>query len=123
MEHGRPKRVGQLLRQEIAGLITKGLKDPRVGFVSIMAVRMSKDLRYADVYVSTYGDEKERKSSLIGLKNSAGFIRRELGKRIRLRYAPEIRFFDDKTLDEVFHLEDVFKELHEGERDDADEQS
>lgn len=113
MEKARPKRVGEQIRKEIAGLLTKGVKDPRIGFVSVMAVRMSPDLNYANVYVSLYGGESERKSSLIGLRQSAGWVRREIGKRLRLRVTPEIRFFEDTTLDDVYHLEDCFREIHE----------
>lgn len=113
----RPQRVAELVRQEIASLLTKGLKDPRIGFVSIMGVRMSADLRYANVYVSLFGSESERKSSLTGLRNSAGWVRRELGKRLRIRYTPEIRFFPDESLDQVYHLEEVFDEIHEQQRE------
>lgn len=110
---GRGQRVGELIRHEIAGLLTKGLKDPRIGFVSVMDVEMSKDLHYATVNVSLYGDEKERKSSLIALQNSAGWIRREVGRHVRLRFTPEIRFRTDETLDQVYALEKVFEEIHE----------
>jgi phosphoesterase RecJ-like protein len=110
---GRAQRVGELIRHEIAGLLTKGLKDPRIGFVSVMDVEMSKDLHYATVNVSLYGSERERKSSLIALQNSAGWIRREVGKHVRLRFTPEIRFKADETLDHVYALEKVFDEIHE----------
>jgi len=110
---GRGQRVGELIRQEIAGLLTKGLKDPRIGFVSVMDVEMSKDLHYATVNVSLYGSEKERKSSLIALQNSAGWIRREVGRQVRLRFTPEIRFRTDDTLDTVYALEKVFDEIRE----------
>ncbi len=113
---GRSNRVGELLREEIAKLIGKGLKDPRIGFVSVMEVRMSPDLHYANVYVSLFGDEAERKGSLVGLRNSAGWIRREVGKFLRMRYTPEIRFFPDETLDNVYHLEEVFEEIHTEQR-------
>ena len=120
----RAERVAEVIREEVATLLTRGIKDPRVGFVSVHGVRMSGDLRYANVYVSLFGSEKEKKSSLIALRNSAGWIRRELGKKIRLRFTPEVRFFEDTSLDDVFHLEDVFKELHDAEggapRDDED---
>lgn len=108
---GRAKRVAELVREEIGAMLTKGLKDPRIGFVSVMAVRMSKDLRYANVYVSAYGTEKEQKSSIIGMQNSSGWIRRELGKRLRLRHTPEVRIFKDTSLDDVYHLEEIFKEI------------
>jgi ribosome-binding factor A len=78
-----------------------------------MDVRMSPDLGVASVYVSLLGEEKERKRSLAGLRQSTGFVRRELGKRLRFRKTPEIRFFEDDSLDRVFHLEEVFKKLHE----------
>lgn len=115
---GRAERVAELIRQEIGKLLSKGLKDPRIGFVSVMNVRMSTDLHYADVYVSLYGEEKERKSSLIALRNSAGWVRREVGRLLRMRVTPEIRFHEDKSLDEVYHLEQVFERLHE-EQDKA----
>jgi len=111
----RARRVGEVVRAEIAALLSKGVKDPRVGFVSVMAVKMSPDLRYANVYVSVYGSEKEKKSSLIGLKSSAGWIRRELGKRLSLRLTPEVRFFEDSTLDDVYHMENLIKSLHDAE--------
>jgi len=113
MKENRLKRVGELIREEIAALLMKGVKDPRIGFVSVLTVRVSSDLRYANVYVSLYGKESERKSSLIALKNSAGWIRRELGRNVRLRFTPELRFFEDDTLDRVFHMEEVFREIHE----------
>lgn len=109
---GRPQRVGEVIRQKIAGLLAKGLKDPRIGFVSVMEVRMSADLQYANVYVSTLGSEAERKGSLIGLRSAAGWIRREVGKELKIRVTPEIRFFLDDTLDQVYHLEEVFEEIH-----------
>ena len=90
----------------------KGVKDPRIGFVSVMEALMSPDLSYADVYVSLYGTESEKASSLIGLQRSAGWIRRELGKRLRLRVTPEIRFKQDTTLDTVYRLEERLREIH-----------
>lgn len=122
---GRINRVGELVRQEVAQLLMNGVKDPRVGFVSVMSVRMSPDLQIANVYVSLLGTDSERKSSLAGLRRSAGYVRRELGKRLRLRFTPEVRFFPDDTLDQVYHLEDVFEKIHEEEghpRDSVDGQ-
>lgn len=108
----RPERVAELIREEIASLLMKGVKDPRIGFVSVMGVKLSPDLHYANVYVSLFGDEATRKSSLVGLQRSAGWMRRELGKAIRMRFTPEIRFFPDDSLDRVYHLEEVFEKIH-----------
>ena len=121
MSEARRNRVAALIREEIGNLLHKGLKDPRIGFVSVMTVRMSKDLRYANVYVSMYGNESEKKSSLVGLQRSAGWIRREIGRHLRMRVTPDIRFFEPTTLDDVFHLEEMFRELHL--EDAADESS
>lgn len=112
-ENSRATRVAEVIREEIARLLTKGLKDPRIGFVSVMEVRMSPDLRHANVYVSLYGGEAERKSSLIALQNSAGWVRREVGKCLHVHHTPEIRFFPDSTLDRVYQLEEVFQSIHE----------
>lgn len=111
-KEGRGKRVAEEIRKKIADLLVKGVKDPRIGFVSVMEVRMSPDLRYANVYVSLYGSESERKGSLVGLQQSAGWMRREIGRRLRIRFMPEIRFLEDTTLDRAFRLEEVFKEIH-----------
>ena len=109
----RAQRVGELIREEIAKLLQKGLKDPRVGFVSVMDVKMSADLKYADVFVSLFGDEKQKKSSLIALKNSEGWVRKQIGGAVRLRFTPEIRFREDSTIDNAYHLDDVFKQIAE----------
>lgn len=118
MGEGRARRVAELVKQEVASLLTRGVKDPRVGFVSVMEVRMSPDLRYANVYVSLYGSEKERKGSLAGLRSSTGWVRREIGKRLRLRHTPELRFYADTTLEDAFHLEDIFREIRAGRQED-----
>ncbi len=121
MSPGREKRVGVLVQQEIASLLTHGLKDPRIGFVSVMHVRMSPDLRYANVYVSLLGDEKDRTSSLVALRNSAKWLRGQIGRRLRMRYAPEIRFFEDTSIDDAFRLEEIFREIHAEEDDEGEE--
>ena len=115
--------MAEQVKQEIASLLTDGVKDPRVGYVSVMEVRMSPDLHYANVYVSLLGDEREKKSSLIGLRQASGWFRKEIGSRIRLRHVPEIRFFEDDSLDRVYHLEEVIRELHEEEDGDGDDQA
>ncbi len=117
----RVRRVEEAIKAEIASMLIKGLKDPRIGFVSVMVVRVSPDLRSANVFVSLYGSEQEKKSSLAGLRSSAGYVRKHIGKTLRLRFAPEVKFFQDTTLDEVFRLEQVFKELHDGEEAPADD--
>ena len=120
MPHGRPTRVAEEIRKLVAELLLNGVKDPRVGFVSVMGVKMSPDLAYADVFVSLYGSDQEKKSSLVGLQRSAGWMRREIGKHLRMRVTPEIRFSEDTTLDAAYRLEEKFKEIH-AEQDGHDD--
>jgi ribosome-binding factor A len=88
----RADRVADLLREALADLLLREIKDPRIGMVTITAVEMTDDLRHARVYFSTVGDEPARQRSLRGLQSAAGFIRREVSHKLQLRYAPEITF-------------------------------
>ena len=123
MPYGRPTRVAEEIRKLVAELLMKGVKDPRIGFVSVMGVKMSPDLSYADVFVSMFGSETEKKSSLVGLQRSAGGMRREIGKQLRMRVTPEIRFREDTTLDNAYRLEEKFKEIHAEEEHHDDRNS
>ena len=111
-DYTRADRVASLVHEEIARLLQREFKDPRLGFVSVMGVRMSPDMRFANVYVSLYGSESEKKSSLIALQNAAGWFRRKVGRILRVRHIPEIRFFEDDSLDRVYHLEEVLEHVH-----------
>ncbi len=108
MEYSRALRVGEEMKKEVSRIIRDELKDPRIGFVSVTGVRVSNDLRHAKVFVSVYGDSEEENTSLDALKNAAGFIRREIGKRISLRHTPEIVFESD---DSIAHSEKIKKLL------------
>jgi len=114
----RAERVAALIHEEVAKLLTKGVKDPRIGFVSVTHVRMSRDLRYANIYVSLLGEHTEQRRSLAGLQSSSGWMRHEIGKYLHLRFTPELRFFQDESLDKVFALEDMFRQLHENEENE-----
>ena len=96
----RPKRLGQLLKQEISELLLREIKAPRSAFVSITSVDVAPDLRHAKVLVSVLGSESERKSTIAGLHSAAGYIRRELAARLSLKYAPEIRIMYDDSIEE-----------------------
>ncbi len=96
----RQKRLGELLKKEISDMMLREIKDPRIGFVSITAVDMTADLRHAKVFVSVLGSESERNASLAGLRSAAGFIRREIGHRVRLKYTPEISIAYDSSIEE-----------------------
>ncbi len=95
----RPQRLGEAIREEVARMATFELKDPRLGLVTVTRVELSADLVHARVYVGVLGSEEERRRSLEALHGAAGFVRRELGHRLRIRQVPEIEFRYDKGLD------------------------
>jgi len=95
----RPERLAEEIREEIARMIASELKDPRLGFVTVIRVELAHDLRHARVHVGVLGDEREREKSLAALGSAAGFVRRELGRRLRIHHTPEIDFRYDKGLE------------------------
>ena len=101
-------------------MIATELKDPRLGFVTVVRVELAQDIGYARVYVGVLGSEKEREKSLLALKSAAGFVRRELGKRLRIHHAPEIDFRYDKGLDATDRVARLLQEDAERERPPAD---
>ena len=107
----RTDRLGELFREEISKLLQKGLKDPRVGFATISRVDITEDLSYAKVLVSVMGSDKEKRDTLIGLKNSSGFIRQFLGKGIKIRKIPELSFVLDENLEHAMRIESILAEL------------
>ena len=112
MQGKRAERVGTLIKEEVSHLILRSLKDPRIGFVTVTRVRVSDDLRHARIYVcSAEGGKGHRSEALIGLKSAAGFLRGELTRRLRLRYAPEIVFLPDDSLEQELHLAELLRQV------------
>ncbi|OPY59084.1 MAG: Ribosome-binding factor A [Pelotomaculum sp. PtaU1.Bin035] len=109
----RSERLAEAIKKEVSELLRDELKDPRIGFVSITAVKVSKDLRYADVFASVFGDPADQKATIEVLSKAQGFIRGELGKRIRLRYTPEITFKLDQSIGRGTHLIKLMEEIRE----------
>jgi ribosome-binding factor A len=117
----RSERLAQEIREEVARMIATELKDPRLGFVTVVRVELAQDVGYARVYVGVLGSEKEREKSLLALKSAAGFVRRELGKRLRIHHAPEIDFRYDKGLDATDRVARLLQEDAERERPPVDD--
>ena len=112
----RTDRVSVLIQRELSDIIQRELKDPRVGFCTISQVQVSADLRYADVKVSVIGDKRQKRNSITGLKNAAGFLRREVVQRIGLRHAPELRFELDDSVDQLMRIDRLLKRIHTQEK-------
>ena len=115
LDFKRAERVGDLIKREISEMLIRGIKDPRIGLATITKVTISDDLRVAKVYFSIVGGEADRERARRGLVSATGFIKREVGKRIRLRYVPEIVFEFDPSLEYADHINRLIQELHEQE--------
>ena len=122
MEGKRSEKVADLIQREVAEMLVKSIKDPRIGFVTITKVTVSEDCRFAKVYFSVAGTLAERESSGKGLNSAKGYIRKELGRRLRLRYTPEIVFQFDPSIEYAIHMEEVIRNIHRGEEPNGDEE-
>jgi ribosome-binding factor A len=108
-EFKRSERVGDQIRMEIADILMTKVKDPRIGFVTVTAVDVSDDLRNAKVYISVLGSDISR--TFEGLKAARPFIRSELGRRLNLRFVPELNFREDHTEEEAAKLSRLMDEM------------
>ncbi|OPL10120.1 MAG: ribosome-binding factor A [Firmicutes bacterium ML8_F2] len=116
MSENRIRRVAEQIKKDVSQIIGSQLKDPRVaGITSVTEVQLSKDLRYASIYVSIFGNETEREEMLQTLIRATGYIRSEIGRRIKLRYTPEINFYLDNSMEYGAHIDSVIKSLKEKE--------
>jgi ribosome-binding factor A len=107
----RQNRIAGEMRKEIADIIRNSIKDPRIpDLVSVIAVRVTKDLSYAKVYISVFGSEDEKNDAMTALKNASGFVRREIGQRIKLRYTPEILFLPDDSIEQGIYINNLINE-------------
>jgi ribosome-binding factor A len=107
----RAARVKEAMKKEISDILQREIKDPGIGFVTLTDVEVSKDLRYVNVYVSVYGSEESKKESMEALERAKGFIRTEIGKRIRLRHTPEISFHFDDSMERSERIFRILKEV------------
>ncbi|MCG6199859.1 30S ribosome-binding factor RbfA [Psychromonas antarctica] len=130
-EYSRTSRVSQQIQKELARILQQEVKDPRIGMVTISGVDVTRDLAYAKVFVTflTIG-EQTNDESLEGLNAAAGYIRRLLGKAMRLRIVPEVRFCFDETLTEGLRISELVSnavkvdktKLAESERTEEDDE-
>ncbi len=113
----RPNRIGEEIKKEVVLLIRNGIKDPRVdSLVSITDVEVTRDLSYATIYISRYGNEQQRQDALEGMKAAARFIRSELSKRLKLRTVPELIFKLDDSLEYGAKIETILHQIHQEEQ-------
>ncbi len=123
-EYSRKQRVKQLLREEISRLLQREVKDARVGMVTVTDVEVSADLKHATVYVQASGDEDRKAEVIAGLSSAAGFIRSRLGRELRIRRAPELRFVIDRAQEYAARIHELLSQVERSEEapEDEDEQ-
>lgn len=97
----RVSRVSELIKREVSLMLLNGIKDDRVGagMVSVTDVDVSGDLQHAKIFVSIYGSEEAKAETMAGLKSATGYVRSELGARMRLRRTPEVMFVEDRSIE------------------------
>jgi ribosome-binding factor A len=114
----RNERLRELIKTEFGAILQRDLKDPRIGFVSVMDVEVSNDYSHVKIFVSIMGDEEAKRITMEGLESAKGFIRTELGHRIRLRHTPEVHLIADNSIEQgsrIFELLDEVKKEQRGE--------
>lgn len=118
MKHKRCDRVAESIHETISVLLSRGLNDPRIGFVTITAVDVSEDLHLAKIHYTVIGDEAAKTSTSAGLESAKGFLRREIGRALTLRSVPEIAFFYDHSQEYGNRIDSILREI--GQEHDGD---
>ena len=111
MQGRRTNRVGHLIQMELSQLILHRVKDPRLGFVTVTHVDVAPDLRSACVFYSAMGDDKAKRASQVALGKAAGFLQKEIGTTLQLRYTPRLKFLFDDSLDQGLVIDRVLREI------------
>jgi len=114
---GRAERVAQALKEEISKIIHDDLKDPRIGFVTVTHVELTKDLRYSKVFFSILGKEAQQQKTKDALDNSLGFIRSLIAERMMLRFVPQIVFKQDRSAEYSLQIEEALNKIKELENE------
>ena len=109
----RREQLEKALKKEINNIIYRKINDPRIKFVTLTRIKVSTDLKYADIFVTIFNDEFQQKKTLKGLKSATRFIRGELAKDLELRFVPKIEFKIDKDLEHQYKLSKIITEVHE----------
>src|SRR5579875_2564640 len=114
MRGGRMRRVDEAMRMVLSDAIATDLKDPRVGFVTVTAVKTSPDLRHARVYLSVLGDATEREETLDGLRSAHGFLQRRLARELTLKHTPTLTFEYDGSVDHGMRISELLDQVGHG---------
>lgn len=107
--YSRAERVSNKIQVAITDLLSKKMQDPRIEMATISGVRLSPDLRVADVYITVFGDKKKIRDALEGFKKSKGFIKKSIAPKLGLKYMPELRFVRDDSFDKAARMDELIR--------------
>ena len=119
----RAERVADLIKEEVSRIMLREIRDPRIQQITITDVKVTDDLRFAKLFFVPLGQNSVHEETMAGLRQACGFLRKELGKRLRLRYVPNIEFLFDESFAYGDRIERILAELHKAETPDAGEDS
>lgn len=125
MNNKRLNRISGEVKKVVSEVISNGLKDPRINaMTTVTKVEVTRDLRFAKIYISVFGDKSEKDDTILGLESAKGFIRKEIGTRIDLRYAPEPIFYLDESIEQGLYMTKLIEEVNKSstEQEQKEEQ-
>lgn len=111
MSSQRPERVQEAIREEVAKIVQQELKDPRLGFITITRVELTRDLRFARIFFSVLGDAKAKKRAFYGLNSAKGYIKGKLADKVKLKFMPDIVFKIDDSFEKTKEIFDILEKL------------
>ena len=118
MEYKRSDRVGEMIHKELSLIFNRGLKDPRIGYVTLTAVDVTADLSIAKVYYTVIGDDQARKETAKGLEKATPYIRRQLAQQLKMRHTPSLVFKYDTSIEYGNHIDSLLKDIADERNDD-----
>lgn len=115
----RINRISEEVKKLVSQLLYNGIKDPRINtMTTVTRVEVTRDLSFANIYISVLGDEDAKKNAIEGLTSAKGFIRKEIGRNLDLRHVPEPRFHLDESIEQAIHMSELIKELNQDLKDE-----
>ncbi len=115
LSYKRSARIRELMIEEISDIIRTELKDPRIGFVTVVDVDLPENLRHANIYISPMGTPEEKQRTVDGVQSAAPFIRRQLGQRMKIKFLPELTIKWDHTAEHSDKINKIIHRIHEEE--------
>lgn len=119
----RVEKVQEAIQHELSNMLLLDVKDPRIQFVSVTGVELTDDMSYAKVFVSMYGTEEQNAECWKGLKKALGYMRTEIAKRIRLRFAPQLILTKDTSMEYSAHIESILNKIKAEEKPSSEEEN